>query len=266
MRFTRIPPPVELQDIVECYWIAENDDPTPVTQKIIPDGFPEIIFHYGDPYRIRLGEHWEIQTSTLLAGQITKHFQLENCGVSKVLGVKLKPASITRLYGISADRLTDKVLDLRSVSGIFEELSSKMMDDHKNEVERRSILNEHFRSLRTTVRDELPEKALAIIFTTKGKVSVEELATALFVTERQLERSFKLYVGLSPKFYCRIIRFSHIFQCIQKKDIKWSDIVYETGFYDQSHFIRNFKSFTGEEPSSYLFDNSNMANFFMNKK
>ena len=55
MSFQRIPPPAELKNIIECYWIVENDDPSPVEEKIIPDGFAELIFHYGDPYQIRLG-------------------------------------------------------------------------------------------------------------------------------------------------------------------------------------------------------------------
>ena len=54
MTFNRFDPDEELKNLVECYWIAEDNDPTPFLQKIIPDGFPEIIFHYADPYKIKL--------------------------------------------------------------------------------------------------------------------------------------------------------------------------------------------------------------------
>ncbi len=50
MIFKRINPSPDLEKIIDCYWIVENDDPTPHRQKIIPDGFCEIIFHYKDPY------------------------------------------------------------------------------------------------------------------------------------------------------------------------------------------------------------------------
>mgnify|MGYP001801732866 CR=1 FL=1 len=82
-------------------------------------------------------------------------------------------------------------------------------------------------------------------------------------SQRKLERQFKSHVGLSPKFYARIIRLGHIFELMQQGDQSWSDLVYHSGFYDQSHFIKNFKEFTGEDPSSYGFEAENMANFHL---
>ncbi len=97
-------------------------------------------------------------------------------------------------------------------------------------------------------------------------VAVAVMAQSIGLSERQLERLFKKYIGLSPKFYTRIIRFSTIFELIQQEDPGWAGLAYESGFYDQSHFIRNFKAFTGEDPSRYGFDEKNMANFFLKKE
>lgn len=266
MFFKRISPPEALKNIIECYWIAENSDPTPVQEKIIPDGFPEIIFHYGDPYLIRLRDQWERQSKKLFGGQITKYFYLQNSGISGVLGVKLKPTALTQLYGIAADRFTDKVVDLTAIPEMSSPLFTKTMSLSGDYYEMVSTLNLHFQSLAGKFNYGAAEKAVEMIFAANGMLSINELTAALYTSERQLERIFRQYIGLSPKFYCRIIRFSHIFQCIQKKDITWADVVHEAGFYDQSHFIRNFKSFTGEEPSSYLFEKNNIANFFLKKK
>jgi transcriptional regulator GlxA family with amidase domain len=109
-------------------------------------------------------------------------------------------------------------------------------------------------------------RALEKVSESRGMNSVSDLANELKISERQLERIFKQYVGLSPKFYSRIIRFSTIFQLKEQGDPNWIDLTYESGFADQSHFIRNFKAFTGEDPSSYSFGDQNMANFFMKKK
>ena len=85
-------------------------------------------------------------------------------------------------------------------------------------------------------------------------------------SERQLERMFRKYIGLSPKLYSRIIRFAHIFQVVQgSKEMNGSQLGIASGYYDQSHFIKNFKAFAGEEPSGYFFDQSNLANFFLRK-
>lgn len=264
--FKRIDPPAELKSIVECYWIAENADTTRVEEKIIPDGFPEIIFHYGDPFYIRLSDRWEEQSKFLIAGQLTKFFFLENSGATGVFGVKLKPTTITRLFGIQAETLTDKVLDLASFPNIDIRFPGDATMANRNHDFMVQTLNDYFLTRIVTRKPGTAEKAVETIAVAKGMLSINELTSTVFVSERQLERIFKNFVGVSPKLYSRIIRFSHIFQCIQKEDHTWMDVVHGSGYYDQSHFIRNFKSFTGEEPSSYLFGEKNLANFFMKKK
>jgi methylphosphotriester-DNA--protein-cysteine methyltransferase len=109
------------------------------------------------------------------------------------------------------------------------------------------------------------DQAIELIFETKGTIAVNELCVAVAVGERQLERAFKKYVGLTPKFYMRIIRFSHIFHAFTTGKDNWAQLGLEAGFYDQSHFIKNFKAFTGEDPSAYFFDDPTMANFFLKK-
>ena len=266
MSFHRIPPPEELKNIIECYWIVENNDPFPVEQKIIPDGFAELIFHYGDHYLIRLKDQWEEQSKNLYAGQISKFFYLKNSGVSGVLGVKLKPGAFTQLYKVPAHKFTDKVVDLSTISQIMNVPFRTQLDSCQTPREKISILNQYFHTLSSSYSYGPADRAVDLILSARGIISVRELCAALFISERQLERIFRQYIGLSPKYYCRIIRFNYIFQCIQNKDSTWMDIVHNAGYYDQSHFIRNFKAFTGEEPSSYVFEKENLANFFLIKK
>jgi AraC-like DNA-binding protein len=97
-------------------------------------------------------------------------------------------------------------------------------------------------------------------------VTMTELSEAAGVGERQLENLFKKFVGLSPKFFARIIRFNYIFRLAESHGDNWTRLAYEAAYYDQSHFIRNFKKFTGESPAAYAFDEENMANFFLKKK
>lgn len=265
MFFKRISPPEDLNDLIECYWVAENNDPTPTEEKIIPDGFPEIIFHYGDPYLIQLKGQWDVQSKTLFAGQITGHFYLKNSGISGVLGIKLRPTAPTRLYGLPAEKYTDKVVDLAKVHQLTNDFLNDL-DVLQGYGEMVSRLNHYFRNLPLIAGERSIDKAVEMIFKSNGIISINELCSSVYVSERQLERLFKQYVGLSPKFYCRIVRFNYIFQCIQKDDFTWIDIVHRAGFYDQSHFIRNFRNFTGEEPSSYLFEKNTLANFFLKKR
>jgi AraC-like DNA-binding protein len=265
MQFTRLEPPQELNTIVEYYWIAEGNDPTPVQQKIIPDGFPEIIFHFGDPYKVNLTCMWEVQEKSLLAGQITKFFYLENTGKSHMLGIKLKPAAIHRLFGVEMNTLNDQVVDLHSaLNGKLDPLEEYIRASSSNH-ERIESINKYLGQLTVKSADLVVENALTEIFNTHGMVTVSELCELTATRERQLQRLFKKEIGLSPKFYSRIIRFNYIFHLAQEKKLRWSEVGLEAGFYDQPHFIKNFKSFTGEDPTGYFFDEPNLANFFLKK-
>lgn len=249
MQFTRIEPTGDAAKAVECYWTAKDDDAAPVVQKIIPDGFAEIIFHFGDHYRINLNGRWRKQGRRLLAGQITKYFYLENTGVSDMMGIKLKPSAITHLFGISMKDKADRVvvldnkiqIDCENVDAYFNELCNRYPADHP------------------------VDKAVDIMFARNGMISIAEVCQEISVGERYLQQLFQKYVGVTPKFFCRILRFSYIFRVIKEDKPKWADVVYEAGYYDQSHFIKNFKAFTGEDPGEYVFADKSLANFFMKR-
>jgi AraC-like DNA-binding protein len=268
MFFTREEPSQALKPFVKEYWIVEDESTVPVLQKIIPDGYCEIIFHYGDPYRIKLHGKWEMQSRVLFAGQISNHFYLENSGCSGIMGIKLQPAAFYNLSGTDMTTFTDRVVDL---DPIMPEKFIKAPDglaDNKITVTERICLAEAW--LAEIVQQPLynslkVREALDIIFEKNGMVDIEEIAGHLKQTRRHLEREFKKIVGLTPKFFSRIIRFNHIFQLMKERDSSWISIALDSGHFDQSHFIKNFKEFTGEEPSKYGFNDNNLANFFLNR-
>lgn len=271
MEFTRISPHPDLQGFVECYWMMYCEDSLPLVEKIIPDGFTEIIFNYKDIYQSKIRGDWASQSHNLLAGQLKTFFYLRNTGATGSIAVKLKPSALTQLFGFSMDAYLDKIVDLDSFPSLkIKKLSDKIGDcvrlgHNRDEVFVKKILDEYFAE-RIQTASENPLKApLDLVFSTNGVVTVSEMVSVAGVGQRQLERLFKKYIGLSPKYYARIIRFNYIFQLIKSKENSWAEIVYQSGYYDQSHFIHDFKAFTGEDPSSYFFEKKNMANFFLNK-
>ncbi len=265
MQFKRIVPKEKLNNLIECFWIAESEDSSPRIHKIIPDGFPEIIFHFGDHYRIRMQNTWGLQPKNLLAGQISGYFHLENTGRSNLLGIKFKPPALTHLFGLEMSALTDTVVTLNSKLPQLDKCTDQLKIINSNE-ERIEFLQDELTKMSSLIASRTPiDKAIEIIFNQCGNISVAAICEAAAVTERQLERLFKKYIGLSPKLYARIIRFSYIFQIVQERKMSWSELGLEAGFYDQSHFIKNFKAFTGEDPSQYFFDQPTLANFFLRK-
>lgn len=265
MKFTRISPHEELSELIECYWMMQDDDDAPKVEKIIPDGFTELIFNYGGLYRIKLNGAWQLQTANLLAGQINSYFYLENMGTTASFAIKMKPAAMTQLFGLNMEEFVDQVLDLNTVAHPrLAELHS-MLFPFKDEQDLTRRLDKHFLLLRQSAGANPLASELKHIFESNGSITIAELCRLEGKNERQLQRLFKRYIGLSPKYYARIIRFNYIFQLLKEKKMSWMELVFRSGYYDQSHFIRDFKRFTGEDPSSYCFEDSNMANFFLNK-
>jgi methylphosphotriester-DNA--protein-cysteine methyltransferase len=107
--------------------------------------------------------------------------------------------------------------------------------------------------------------AIQQILTAHGMVDIESVANSHAISRRHLEREFRKIVGLTPKYFARIIQFKYIFEAMQRKDNAWVDVALNSGYFDQSHFIRNFREFTGESPAQYGFDQKNLANFFLHK-
>lgn len=266
MHYESFAPSEHLKDLVKEYWIFENEDPSKHTQKIIPDGFSEIIIHYGDPYLINLNGRWEMQSSLLFSSQISKFFFLENTGSSGMIGIKLHPSAFYKLFLKDLTSSVDHVFPLEEIVGkdisILREIvtSSKSIAAKVKLAE--SWIEQHLSSLKT---QEKIDTCLKCIFISHGMIEIEELAETVQLGTRQLERLFKKVIGLPPKRYCRIIRFNYIFEVMKEQKDSWVRTALQSGFFDQSHFIKNFKEFTGEEPSSYGFDEVNLANFFLQK-
>lgn len=266
MNYQRIEPNVKLNPWVDCYWFADSDSSIREKKKIIPDGFPEIIFHYRDPYRINISGKWQQQSKSLFAGQIRKFFFLENTGASGMIGIKFKPATPAHFFDVNMIEYTDQVIPLRQLTNVFDSIFKSINDPLNFEAVAKSLDYQLESLIRPATEDLIKvNRCLNLIFSRKGNIDVRELQEHAIVTERQLQRLFNKYVGLPPKFYCRIIRFSYIFNLMEQRDASWVEIALESGYYDQSHFIRNFKAFTGEDPSAYLFEEETLANFFMKR-
>jgi AraC-like DNA-binding protein len=266
MIYKNVSPCDHLKTLVKSFWMVDSEgDATIRREKIIPDGYPEMIFHYGDPYRANISGEWYTQEKYLIAGQITNYFFLENLGISGMIGIKFQPWAIKELFDLEMEPIVNQAISLPQC--LFEKLNPFIQISNSSlrfEKKVKQIEEEltSMTSLSNRKNDRF-QKAIKLLLETNGTKSLHDIRQEIHTSERSMERYFKKYVGLSPKLYSRIIRFSHIFHLIQSKDFNWTEISFLSGFYDQSHFIKNFKEFTGEDPSSYGFDEKNMANLFL---
>ncbi len=258
----------KLSGMIKSFWLIDSKEDVSIhREKIIPDGYPELIFHYGDAYKTNIDGRWKLQGKNLIAGQIKNHFFLENRGISKMFGIKFQPWTLTELFDIEMYHLTNTVievpLELLEILDPIREIGSRALsfDEKIKKVENWFV--EYIGRLNP--KYPKGQQAVELIIKNNGKLDLKNIQDTVGISERSLERYFRKYIGVSPKYYSRIIRFSHIFKLVQDDAINWADIVFLTGFYDQSHFIKNFQEFTGEDPTKYSFFEDNLANFFLKK-
>jgi AraC-like DNA-binding protein len=105
--------------------------------------------------------------------------------------------------------------------------------------------------IRPSVKDDLVLAALSLIHKSKGNIRIKELMIQLNTSQSPLEKRFRSVVGTTPKKFASIIRFKHTIQRYKPQN-SLTDLGYEGGFYDQAHFIKEFKNFTGESPETFF--------------
>jgi len=99
--------------------------------------------------------------------------------------------------------------------------------------------------------DKLVLAALALIHKSKGTIRIKELMDHLAISQSPLEKRFRQAVGASPKKFASIVRMKNALQQYNPS-MSLTDLSYEAGFYDQAHFIKEFKTFTGGTPENYF--------------
>lgn len=221
---------------------------------IFANGFPGIFFIESDRPVILDGD---TELSKLFVyGQTVKPIEIAFTGSYKAIIFSLIPQSLRALFRIKAKELTDECTEVAL-------LPFKGAKELQHQLYEEEHLDEQVKQISSFLCSLLPDgnliidKALlcatATMEQTKGDVSLKRLQENLNITERTFERKFQEYVGVSPKLYARICRFSSMVQHLEYAEYsKLSDIAYEYGFSDQSHFNKTFKEFAGLTPSEYL--------------
>jgi len=140
---------------------------------------------------------------------------------------------------------------LQSALMILEEQLCEAQTDS----ERIAVVEEFLLSrVRPIEADKLVLAALALIHKSKGSIRIKELAEQLHTSQSPLEKRFRQTVGTSPKKFASIVRLKHAIQ-MRSSNSSLTELSYELGFYDQAHFIKEFKTFTGDTPESYFSSN-----------
>jgi AraC-like DNA-binding protein len=257
MNYRIILPPQNLQPFVRYFWLLDNKDATDsiVTFTPLADGCPGIMYQQPNKGTFYLEEDNKQLTSIFLYGQTIQPAKMVLTGQVNTVGICLQPHALKSVFGIDAHELTGTCVDLGLVQHKKERiLQEKLMAAASIEEQVNLISASLLKAAEqhSDKLDSITSFAISEITRGKGAVSFAELQKQLQLSERTLERRFKQSIGISAKLFSRICRFQGSLSQLRKNDYdKLSDIAYENGYADQSHFIRSFKEFTGVSPFDY---------------
>ena len=264
MNYQTFQPHSDLKSLVKCYWSLEIPaDPNSQRQRIIPDGCIEMIFILGDEIkRYTSGDDFIIQPRAMVLGQTIEPFYIEPVGYVNSFAVRFYPYGIVNFVATSIKDLANKETPIELLFGErpAKELEQKIIQapDTKERIE--IIENFLFEKLieKTTI-DNIVKTTIDALLSTKGSTSINTILKDDLSKRRQLERKFLKQIGISPKQLGKVIRLQTALKLLLNQQLEnLTKIGYESGYYDQAHFIKDFKEFTGTNPKEFL-DDERMA-------
>jgi AraC-like DNA-binding protein len=249
----RIAPPKHLEQYIRFFWTLEFTDLSSHDSlfKVFARKYPRMVFqHSNGNSGIYHGEDY--LPLAYLSGLNTRPY---DCGIHpsiSAIGVSFYPHALRPIFGMNVSGIVNELPDISNFVNTC--LVNRLLDARSTD-QKVQILSDFFsRQLRRSSGEEIVyERGWKMLMNGTDENQVQHLTRVFNLSERQLERRFKENLGLSPKQYLRINRFERSLSLLHAcNSSSLRDISYELGYSDQSHFIREFRQFSGNTPGAYI--------------
>ena len=235
-------PHTKLQDYIYCYWQLKTNKilNRQFNYKVVADGCIDIFFELHNP-----DKNW-------VMGFCKKYTEFPLDNSFNYVGIRFLPTMFPQIFDIDAAALSNRFEPLSQVApNVSKFISSRLNATQKME-EIKSILDHHFFEVIAKSNfnwDGRLYNAIHLIFKNYGVLNVEtDLDTG--ISPRQLRRLFKQYIGDTPKTFSKVVQFQNILRAKpSNQSLRENKLFYDIGYYDQSHFIKDFKNFYGVTPT-----------------
>ena len=218
-----------------------------------------LFINLGGPARLRDSDP-SVPSAVLADGWFmgvwTRRFLVEYPARVRLAGVHFKPWGISPFAGLPATELRDRWVPVDAVW-------PRSLDRIRNQAGDSASATETLRVLERELRSRLaqaPPRGLGLVRraggrleASRGAVPVGALTDAAGVSGTHLAAQFKSHVGVTPKRVARIYRFAELIVSVDaRRPVDWAELAHTAGYFDQAHFSREFKDFTGHTPTEYL--------------
>lgn len=259
MNYQTYQPHTDLSAFVKYYWTLEVPyDPKNYRQKIIPDGCIEMTFNLKEGIKRYISDtDFVVHPKSMVMGQRTKSYFIEPLGDVDSFAVCFYPYGFTHFVNTPLAELLDLEVPL---SDVFKaetafQLEKDMYGATSTNERIRIIENFLFSRLnRQDAIENLVKTTVDALLVSKGRQSIGHILENQLSKRRQLERNFRKQIGISPKQLGKVLRLQTALKFLLSDHENLTNIAYESEYFDQAHFIKDFKEFIGTTPKEFLGD------------
>ncbi len=263
MDYQTFQPHPDLSALVKFYWTLEVPfDPKNQKQKIIPDGCIEMTFNLEDKIKRYVSEsEFVVHPNAMVMGQRTKSYYIEPLGNVNSFAICFYPHGFANFVCTPLENLVDVETPIESLFGeipskeLKQKISQAASTQERIEIIEIFLLN---KLNQNTTIENLVKTTVDTLISTNGSTPINQILKNDLSKRRQLERKFRKQIGISPKQLGKVLRLQTALKMLLNGNENLTSIAYESEYFDQAHFIKDFKEFVGNTPKEFL-GNENMA-------
>lgn len=250
MRFDKFIPTHKLKPYIKYFVVSENDIES--VYKVFPSSGLVIGFQYKGQLTTVKDNRENTLTSAGITGISDGYKIFRNSNDIGTVLVFFTEIGFTHFATHPADELfnlsisLDDIFNKSSVAEVKEKLAIATTDKQRISIVEQFLLAQ----LKHIEADKLIVQAVKLIYQSKGTIRVKELNEKLFISQSPFEKRFRKVVGTTAKKFSSIVRFNTVLDSLNETKTL-TEICYENDFFDQAHFIKNFKQFTGDTPENF---------------
>jgi AraC-like DNA-binding protein len=228
---------------------------------VMPSSHTRMILFIGEPSLESIADTFQKVESNSLTGLYSRpHLFLPTASIRQVI-IHFTPWGIQPFLDFSLSDITDSRADLKDIfKSELDKLRAELLMD-TNLLQKQQALDTFFKNqlLKKKTFDKRIKPIVQHIFKGHGSLKLSKLSKDVFIGERTIQRLIHNSVGVNYKFFAKLVRLEHAAELLKKGNLSLNEVALCAGYFDQAHFIHEFKSFYNEKPSSFLKKHRNMV-------
>jgi AraC-like DNA-binding protein len=251
-----------LKPYIKVIWSMESEQCWAPPMRILPDSCVELVIHFNQPYKTTYSNNRiEVQPQSFVVAQMKSFIEIEPDGKIGMISIRFSAQGAYHFFGMPMKEIANGIVDLKLLwNDLAKEIEERIVESTNTKQRIKRIQRYLLTQLQRNGKVDLTvDYCVHMIYATTGQIRVEDLSTKTGLSNRQLVRKFNNSIGLSPKEFARIIKFIGSLNYLKaNKETNLSAAAHHCGYYDQAHFIHDFKEYAGLTPTQFM----NLENVF----